>query len=43
MNEKDKELLTKELCARLPYGVKYQTYLGDIFTLKDITLIGLNL
>ena len=38
MTKENKELLLKELCSRLPYGVKYQTYLGDIFTLKDITL-----
>ena len=38
MTQKEKQLLFKDICARLPYGVKYQTYLGDIFTLKDITL-----
>lgn len=38
MTEQEEQLLLKDLCARLPYGVKYQTYLGDIFTLKDITL-----
>lgn len=37
MTQEDKELLLKDLCARLPYGVKYKTYLGDVFTLKDIT------
>jgi len=38
MTKEDKQLLLANLCARLPYGVKYQTYLGDIFTLKDIAL-----
>ena len=38
MSQGEKKLLLKDLCARLPHGVKYQTYLGDIFTLKDITL-----
>jgi hypothetical protein len=38
MKQEDKELLLKDLCGRLPYGVKYQTYLGDTFTLKSITL-----
>lgn len=37
MTNEEKQLLLKDLCARLPYGVKYKTYLGDIFTLKDIT------
>lgn len=30
------DILMKDLCARLPYGVKYRTYLGDIFTMKSI-------
>lgn len=30
MNEKDKELLLKDLCARLPYDVKIQVYYEDI-------------
>ena len=38
MSQGEKKLLLKDLCARLPHGVKYQTYLGDIFTLKNITL-----
>ena len=37
MTKEDRDLLLKDLCARLPYGVKYKTYLGDVFTLKDIT------
>lgn len=37
MIEQEKQLLLADLCARLPYGVKYKTYLGDAFTLKDIT------
>lgn len=38
MTKEYKDLLLKDICMRLPYGVKYRTYLGDIFTLKDITL-----
>lgn len=38
MTQEEKELLLKDLSARLPYGVKYKTYLGDVFILKDITL-----
>lgn len=30
MTQKQKELLLKDLCARLPYGVKVQTVDGDI-------------
>ena len=30
MTQKDKELLLKDLCARLPYGVKVQDELGRI-------------
>ena len=37
MTQEDKHLLLVDLCARLPYAVKYKTYLGDVFTLKDIT------
>ena len=39
MTQEDKELLLKDLCARLPYGVKgIITYNGDedIFTVKGI-------
>ena len=32
MEQKDKELLLKDLCARLPYGVKVK--IGDIHILK---------
>ena len=30
MTQEDKELLLKDLCARLPYGVKVQNELGKI-------------
>ena len=30
MTKEDKELLFKDLCARLPYGVKVQVYYEDI-------------
>ena len=33
MTQEDKELLLEDLCARLPYGVKCSTPIGDIFTL----------
>ena len=32
MTQKDKELLLKDLCARLPYGVKIQCWYGQIIT-----------
>lgn len=41
MNQQDKELLLKDLCVRLPYGVKVEFRVGDnvpdirIFTGKD--------
>ena len=38
MTNEEKELLLKELCARLPHGVKYRTCLGDTFTLKKVDL-----
>lgn len=41
MTQKDKELLFKDLCARLPYGVKVQhqhhDYLDEIQTIEHIT------
>lgn len=36
MTQEDKELLLKDLCTRLPYGVKVQ-YEGGIFTLDHIS------
>ena len=40
MTQKDKELLFKDLCARLPYGVKvqhqHQDYLDEIQTIEHI-------
>ena len=37
MIEQDEELLLKDICARLPYGVKYRTIGSDFaFTLKWI-------
>ena len=37
MEQKDKELLLKDLCARLPYGVKlwHESYV-DLITLHSI-------
>ena len=32
MDKEDKELLLKDLCARLPYGVKIQCWYGQIIT-----------
>lgn len=36
MTQEDKELLLKDLCARLPYGVKVNTIQGD-FTVIGLT------
>ena len=36
MTQKDKELLLKDLCARLPYGVKVQTAYPDAKILEGI-------
>lgn len=36
MRQEDKELLLKDICARLPYGVKVNTIQGD-FTLLGLT------
>ena len=36
IRQEDKELLLKDLCARLPYGVKINTIQGD-FTLLGLT------
>ena len=48
MTQEDKELLLKDLCARLPYGVKVKTKGDDesytllaIHPYKDIAVIGL--
>lgn len=38
MTQQDKELLLKDLCARLPYGVKIQTAYTDAKTLEGIQL-----
>ena len=43
MIQKDKELLFKDLCARLPYGVKASTKVGSNITVSFIgvdTIIG---
>ena len=41
MTQKDKELLLKDLCARLPYGVKvqhqHQNYLEEVQTVEHIS------
>ena len=36
MTQEDKDLLLKDLCARLPYGVKIQTDYTDVKTLEGI-------
>lgn len=36
IRQEDKELILKDLCARLPYGVKVNTIQGD-FTLLGLT------
>ena len=36
MVQKDKELLLKDLCARLPYGVKIKTRTGEPYILKGL-------
>lgn len=36
MRQEDKELLLKDICARLPYGLKINTIQGD-FTLLGLT------
>ena len=36
MTREDKELLLKDLCARLPYGVKVKTYIQEPYTLKGL-------
>lgn len=38
MKQEDRELLLKDLSARLPYGAKCK----DLVTNKDITLVGIN-
>ena len=37
MNQEDKELLLKDLCARLPYGVKVNEAIHGDFTLIGLT------
>ena len=39
MEQKDKELLLQDLCARLPYGVKIQY---DIYGIQDLSIHELN-
>lgn len=36
MKQEQKELLLKDLCSRLPYGVKIQTTYADAKTLEGI-------
>ena len=38
MTQEDKELLLKDLCARLPYGVKV-AYNKNVYTVKGLDLI----
>ena len=40
MEQKDKELLLKDLCARLPYGVKVKTNNINILKLGTHTRVG---
>lgn len=39
MKKEDKQLLLKDLCARLPYGVKFTLSSNNIYTIKGIDLI----
>ena len=39
MTQKDKNQLFKDLCARLPYGVKFTLSDDSIYTMKGIDLI----
>lgn len=41
MTQKEKELLIKDLCARLPYGVKLR-YVEDLVVKKESHIITLN-
>ena len=41
MNKEDKQLLLKDLCARLPYGVKLR-YVEDLVVKKESHIITLN-
>jgi hypothetical protein len=36
MKQDDKELLLRDLCSRLPYGVKVKTILEEPYTLKGL-------
>lgn len=36
MKPEDKDLLLKDLCSRLPYGVKVKTYIQEPYTLKGL-------
>lgn len=43
MTQKDKELLLKDLCARLPYGVKCKvSYNSSVINDADATLYGMD-
>lgn len=39
MTKEEKQLLLKELCGRLPYGVKFTLSGDNIYTMKGIDLI----
>lgn len=39
MTQEDKELLLKDLCARLPYGVKYMKYSWNYDTDQELPII----
>jgi len=42
MTQENKELLFKDLCARLPYGVKFSCDIKGVWTLKGIIHNGIN-
>lgn len=37
MKQEDKELILKDVCARLPYGIKGAIQAGDIISLDKVT------
>ena len=39
MTQNEKELLLKDLCARVPYGVKYMRYSWDYDTDQELPVI----
>lgn len=39
MTQEQKDLLLKDLCARIPYGVKFTLGNGNFYTIKGVDLI----